>query len=380
LPALARQASTAPTRPALSADDYTRLADELRTAYSKPQDQWPAPTVDAGVKFVEIGPLPKVQHPADNPYSKAKAALGKMLFFDARLSGSGQMACASCHDPDLDWTDGRTIAFGNARRQLERNTPSLLNVGHGRSFFWDGRAGSLEEQARMPILAEDEMHGASEVVVKRIEREQEYRKQFATVFGDETVSLDRIAQALATFERTIVGGRSKFDTFVSGKNPNALCDSAIRGLHLFRTAARCINCHGGPNFTDDQFHNIGLSYYGRKHEDLGRYHLTKAPEDVGAFKTPSLRSIARTAPYMHNGLFDLKGVLNMYDAGMPTLRRRADQHADPLFPTKSPLLHPLNLNEQDLADLTAFLDSLSEPLKRIRPPDSLPPATRRGDD
>jgi len=379
LPAHARQAATATTRQASSTEEYARLAAELRAAYSKPPDQWPAAHVDPGVQFVEIGLLPKVQHPAGNPYSKEKAELGKMLFFDPRLSGSGQMACASCHDPDLGWTDGRTIAFGNARRQLTRNTPSVLNAGQGKSFFWDGRAASLEEQARMPILNEDEMHGTGDVVVKRIAIEPEYRTRFAAVFGDDAVSMDRIAKAMATFQRTITGGRSDFDRFVSGKDRSALSDSAIRGMHLFRTSARCINCHSGPNFTDEQFHNIGLSYYGRRLEDLGRYNITKDPADVGAFKTPSLRNVAQSAPYMHNGLFDLKGVLNMYNAGMPTLTRRGPQNADPLFPTKSPLVQPLNLSDQDLADLAAFLESLSEPRQRIRAPD-LPAATTRAAD
>jgi cytochrome c peroxidase len=182
--------------------------------------------------------------------------------------------------------------------------------------------------------------------------------------------MDRIVQAIATFERTIVGGHSKFDTFVSGKNPKALSDEAIRGLHLFRTTARCINCHNGPNFTDGEFHNVGLSYYGREYEDLGRYNATKKPEDVGKFKTPSLRNVGRTSPYMHNGLFkELDGVLNMYNAGMPTLRRTEALKDDPLFPEhKDPLLKPLGLNAADKADLIAFLESLNERRITIRPP------------
>jgi len=143
----------------------------------------------------------------------------------------------------------------------------------------------------------------------------------------------------------------------------------VRGLHLFRTTARCLNCHNGPMLTDGQFHNEGLTYYGRKLEDLGRYAVTKNPEDVGKFKTPSLRNIARTAPYMHNGLFDLEGVLNMYNAGMATVRRRADQKDDPLFPTKSKLLQPLGLNQTEKADLKAFLEALTETRIRIRPPE-----------
>ena len=359
---------TAP-RPTLTADQYKSLAEALRGVYSDPPENWPAPHIDPGVAFREIGPLPKVEFPRDNPYTKEKAELGKVLFFDPRLSGSGQMACASCHDPDLAWADGRTVSFGHERQTLRRNAPSLLNAGHNRFHFWDGRAESLEQQALMPILADDEMRAAPQVLVERIARVPEYRANFKTVFGDDEVTLDRIAQSLATFERTIASrGRSAFDQFVTGKTRRAMSDAAIRGLHLFRTDARCVNCHHGPNFTDDGFHDVGLSYYGKKLEDLGRYNVTKRPEDVGRFKTPSLRNVTRTAPYMHNGLFDLDGVLNMYNAGMGTLRRKPGQETDPLFPTKSHLLKELRLNKQDLSDLRAFLESLEEPRTRVRAP------------
>ena len=178
--------------------------------------------------------------------------------------------------------------------------------------------------------------------------------------------------ALATFQRTLIStGRADFDRFLNGDTAK-LSDSALRGLHLFRTVARCVNCHHGPTFSDNQFHDLGLSYYGRKFEDLGRYRITKDPKDVGRFKTPSLRNVTRTAPYMHLGLFNLDGVINMYDAGMATLRRKPHEQDDPLFPTKSHLLRPLGLTKQDKADLIAFLESLEEPFRRIRPPE-LPP-------
>jgi cytochrome c peroxidase len=381
----ATQPARAPTRPTLTEQQYQVMANELRAAYTKPQDQWPAATVEPGVEFREIGSLPPVEHPESNPFSKEKADLGKMLFFDPRLSGSGQMACASCHDPDLGWTDGRTVAFGHDRQALKRNSPTLLNSGHNTFQFWDGRAQTLEEQAVMPILADDEMRAAPEVVVSRIATELEYRKAFRDVFGDEKISLDRIAKALATFQRTIVGGRSQFDQFLGGKK-QSLSDEAIRGLHLFRTEARCINCHSGPNFTDNQFHDLGLSYFGRKLEDLGRYNATRRPEDVGKFKTPTLRNITRTPPYMHNGLFDLDGVLNMYNAGMPTLTPTTRQAGDAMFPTKSHLLKELNLSRQELEDLRAFLASLEEPRRRVRAPDlpgmspaTTPPAAEAGE-
>jgi cytochrome c peroxidase len=235
--------------------------------------------------------------------------------------------------------------------------------------FWDGRASSLEDQALTPIDAPNEMHGDDAVIVERIAAQPEYVREFNQCFGEDKVTMDRIAQAIATFERTIVPGRSRFDVFLSGKNPNALSDEAVRGLNLFRTTARCINCHNGPNFTDGKFHNIGLTYYGRKYQDLGRYNVTKDPSDVGRFKTPSLRNVARTGPYMHNGFFELEGVINLYNAGGPSPLRTAAQQNDPLFPQKDPLMQRLGLNQHDKEDLLAFLESLSEPKLRVRPPE-----------
>lgn len=376
-PAIVRAADEpAPTtarpkpRPSLTEEQYAAQAKELREKYSQSPDKWPTPTIDPGIEadYKEIGRLPDVTFPKDNPFNADKVELGKTLFFDPRLSGSKQVACASCHDPDLGWADGRTVAFGHERQTTSRNSPSIMNSGYHTSLFWDGRAKSLEEQAVGPILNEGEMHGKPEEVVATVNGIKEYRERFNRVFGTETATLDLIAKAIATFERTIVGGRSKFDVFVGGKNYEALSDEAIRGLHLFRTDARCANCHNGPNFSDDKFHNVGLSYYGRKFEDLGQYNITKNPEDVGKFRTPSLRNITRTGPYMHNGLFELEGVINIYNAGMPTLRRQAGQENDPLFPTKSQHLRVLNLNEHDKADLIVFLRSLEEPRLRVRPP------------
>ncbi|WP_235905523.1 cytochrome-c peroxidase [Tautonia marina] len=338
----------------------------LRDIYAGPPSDWPAPLVDEGVEWVELGLLPEPPHPPENPYSDAKAELGKMLFFDPRLSGSGQIACASCHDPDLGWADGRTTSFGHNRALLKRNAPTVQNTAFFPFLFWDGRAGSLEEQAEAVLRNPQEMH-SDEAIIARLVEIPEYQAAFADAFDSEGITLERAAQAIATYERTLVGGRSRFDAFLKG-NREALSDAAISGLDLFRREARCLNCHHGPNLSDGRFHDLGLSYYGRLFEDLGRYRVTEAPEDVGRFRTPSLRNIASTSPYMHNGLFELDGVLRMYDAGMATLRPREDQKDDPLFPTKSPLLKPLGLNAQDRDDLRAFLESLTEPKTRVRPP------------
>lgn len=359
-----------PPRPVQREEDYRAQAIALRTRYSQPSAQWPVPHLDEDVKphFVELGLLPPMPYPSDNRYHPAKAALGKQLFFDPRLSGSGQISCSSCHDPDLGWADGRTVSFGHARTVLKRNAPTVQNAGQLPVLFWDGRASSLEQQAEAVLRNDDEMRSSEELIRERLNPIPDYANAFAEVFGSSTITLARVAQAIATFERTITSRASPFDSFLRG-DTNALSDEAVRGLHLFRTTARCLNCHHGPRLTDNRFHNEGLTYYGRKYQDLGRYEITRQPADVGAFKTPTLRNIERTAPYMHLGLFDLDGVLNMYNAGMPTPRRRADQEADPLYPQKSHLLKPLGLNRVDLADLKAFLAALTETRQRMMPPD-----------
>ncbi|MGC3960055.1 MAG: cytochrome c peroxidase [Verrucomicrobiota bacterium] len=362
--------SRKPPRKSLSNEEYRQLAVELRGTYSQPAANWPAPNIDAEIKplYREIGLLPLVVFPTNNPYSDAKAGLGKKLFFEPRLSGSGQISCANCHDPDLAFADGRTVSFGHERKELKRNSPTLLNTAFNEALFWDGRAASLEQQASDVVNNQDEMHSSAQFVREKLGVIPGYTNEFATVFGSPEVTLARVAQAIATFERTITSRGNQFDSFLRGET-NALSDEAVRGLHLFRTDARCVNCHNGPNFTDGRFHNEGLTYYSRKYEDLGRYSISKDPQDVGRFKTPTLRNIARTAPYMHNGLFDFDGVLNMYNAGMPTVRPNEKQKHDPLFPVKSPHLQPLGLNAQDLADLKAFLESLTETRLRVRPPE-----------
>lgn len=361
-PAPARKA-----RSQLTPEEYTKFAAELRVLYGKPRAEWPKPNVDAGVAFVEIGPVPPSPAPADNPPTPAKLQLGKTLFFEPRISGSGQIACASCHDPDLAWGDGRTVAFGHSRKELKRNAPTLINTGQQTHYFWDGRAASLEAQVEAVLLNVDEMRSEPEVITARLAALAGYRDQFRAAFGDETVTMLRIAQAIATFERSIVTQANKFDAFAKG-NTKGFSDAAVRGLHLFRTEARCVNCHLGPNFSDGLFHNIGLSRYGRPDADLGRYNVTKQPADVGAFKTPTLRNIVKSAPYMHSGLFDLDEILRLYNAGMLTLRPRAAEKDDPLFPKKSALLKPLGLNAHDLADLREFLDTLTESHARFRVP------------
>lgn len=339
-------------------------AAALRRVYAGPRDSWPRPDV-AGSAWEELGPTPPA--PVTSADTPARQALGKTLFFDPRLSRSGQIACASCHDPDLAWADGRTTSFGHGRKVLRRNSPSILNAGLRQTFFWDGRAYSLEDQASQVLSNRDEMHESAADAAAVVASIPGYAPLFTAAFGDPAVDQDRVVAAIVSFERTIVGGRSPFDRFLRGES-TALSDDAVRGLHVFRTRGKCMSCHHGPLLTDELFHDVGLSYYGRALQDLGRYEHTLDPADSGTFRTPSLRDVARTGPYMHNGLFDLKGLLSLYNAGMPTLRRTPAQEDDPLFPVKSPVLVRLDLSRQDLADLEAFLHALSEPRRRVRPP------------
>lgn len=345
--------------------------EELRRLYSSGDaSRWPAPLLDSTVSdnFRDIGVLPAVVHPENNPYSDARRDLGKILFFDPRLSASGQIACASCHDSELGWGDGRRVSFGHNRATGKRNAMTLLNVGYYQTLFWDGRAASLEDQAHFPLEDTLEMHSHRDLAIQVIRRIPGYRPLFKSAYGDTVINFRRVEMAIATFERTIVSGTSRFDQFIQGK-ANVFTDDEVQGLHLFRTKARCLNCHNTPLFSDNQFHNTGLTYYGRPFEDLGRYHVTGMPADVGKFRTPSLREFSLTGPYMHNGLFtDVDGLVNLYNAGMPHPERKASQQADPLFPVTSTLLIPLQLTAAEKKALVAFLGTLSSPPRRQTPP------------
>lgn len=345
--------------------------EKLRKTYGSGDiSQWEKPELDEEViaDFQDIGVLPKMIFPENNPYSEAKKELGKMLFFDPRLSKSKQISCASCHDPELAWGDGRTISYGHNRQTGKRNSPSLLNIGYHSVFFWDGRAASLENQALGPITDPVEMAATETISIKNIKKIKGYKPYFREAFGDEKITIERILKAIATYERTITSKKSKFDSFIEGKS-DIFTDEEVIGLHLFRTKARCINCHNTPLFSNQKFHNVGLSYYGRTFEDLGKFNITHKKEDVGKFKTPSLREIGRTAPYMHNGLMpNLEGIIEMYNAGMPRVKPKENQKNDSLFPVTDPLLKKLNLTKKEQNALKAFLLTLSSsPRREILP-------------
>ena len=329
--------------------------------YRQPVAQWPAPQVDTDVDWQEMAALPAhAPAPPENPFSEPKAALGKKLFNDPTLSRSGQIACASCHEADMAFADGRRVSFGHDRQSGRRNAPSLVMSGYSTALFWDGRGGNLEQQAMHPIVDPVEMAFDIPQLLQRLNTDTAYREQFAQVFGPGPITTQQTAQALATFQRTLVSAtrNTPFEQLLRGR-PQRMSDEQLYGLHLFRTKARCMNCHFGPALSDEQFHNVGLSYYGRKYEDLGRYEVTRKPEDVGAFRTPSLRLLMKTGPWMHNGLFvNMEGTLAFYNMGMPRPRPIAQQVDDPLFPRTSDRLKALNMDKDELRALRSFLDTL----------------------
>jgi cytochrome c peroxidase len=305
-----------------------------------------------GLTVPDIAPLPVVAPiPATNLNYKVKVELGKQLFFDGRLSKNGQVSCASCHLPATGFADVRQVSIGLGGAVGDRQAPTVFNTAFNPLQFWDGRAGSLEEQVLGPIQEADEMAETIENVVRKLGKIKGYQQQFRAAFGTD-VNMQGIAEAIAAYERTVVSTDSAFDKFVLG-DANAMDESAVRGMALFKGKARCILCHNGPNFTDNRFYNLGVPQVGPRKEDVGRYEVTRMEHDKGAFKTPTLRSIAETAPYMHDGVFKtLEEVVDFLDQG-------GGQN-----PNLSPMLKPLGLTQQEKTDLIAFLKSLtSEPIK-----------------
>jgi cytochrome c peroxidase len=308
---------------------------------------------------VPLGLVPRVW-PADNPYSPEKAELGRVLFFDKRLSVDDTIACADCHNPKFAFTDGRPVSIGVRGQKGGRNAPTVINRAYSVEQFWDGRAPTLEEQAKGPIANPLEMANTHEAVAEKLKKIAGYSWLFKRAFGTEDITIDHVAKAIATFERTILSGNSPYDRYKAG-DKSALSESAKRGMDVFFNKAKCDQCHFGINFTDGSFVNLGVGM-DKPNPDLGRYLVTKRESDKGAFKTPTLREVARTAPYMHDGsLATLEEVIEFYNKGgipNPYLDKR---------------IKPLNLSEQDKKDLVEFLKSLSgEGWQHAQPPKSFP--------
>lgn len=334
----------------------------LRTRYEHVPRQWPAPDMDEAERWLEWGPIPgpgsDAQHEAAlDASNKQIVALGARLFFDKRLSRRQQISCASCHQPDKSFSDGKALAIGEDGLMGKRRTPPLFAAPFAKDLFWDGRVQTLQDQVLGPIENPVEMNHALRDLIVRLRTLDDYPQAFQQAFGpawNAGVDAQGLARALAAYVVTLRPAATRFDDFLAG-NVAALNDQELTGLHLFRTKARCMNCHNGPLLTDNRFHNIGLSFYGRRLQDLGRFEWSRDPADLGLFRTPSLRNVARAGPWMHNGLFpSLEGVVRMYDAGMIP---DAGQ-AGPLIPRKSPRIRKLNLSEAEIQALLAFLQVL----------------------
>ena len=285
--------------------------------------------------------LRRLRHPRDNQPTEAKIALGQQLYFDARLSSDSTISCASCHDPAKGWSNGAQFATGVDGQMGGRNSPTIINTAYGRMQFWDGRAASLEDQALGPIQNPIEMNMTLDAVVERLNGIDGYREQFQEVFGTE-VTEDGIARAIAAYERTVLSGNAPYDRFKAG-DEEALSEEAQRGRELFFGKAHCSACHSGSNFTDNGFHNIGIGMDADE-PDQGRFTESELEGDTGSFKTPTLREIARTGPYMHDGsMATLEAIIEHYNKG---------GIANPYLDEE---IFELNLSDQEKADLLEFL-------------------------
>ncbi len=300
--------------------------------------------------------LPPVFWPEENDYSQAKADLGRLLFFDTRLSSDNTVSCATCHAPEMAFTDNMPVSTGIHGLKGGRSAPTVINRAYSTAQFWDGRAASLEEQAKGPIANPVEMTvekdeaTAHRVIVERLRGIAGYPPLFQKAFGEikapGDITMDHIAKAIATYERTVYSGNAPYDRYKAG-DANAMTPAQVRGMELFFGAAACDSCHLGFNFTDGSYENIGIGM-DKPNPDLGRFVVTKREDEKGGFKTPTLRDIEHTAPYMHDGsLATLEEVMDHYDkGGTPN-------------PWQDERIKPLELEPEELADLVAFMKALS---------------------
>jgi cytochrome c peroxidase len=334
-----------------------------------------------------LGPPPV---PPDNPVTPEKVELGKLLFFDTRLSGDASVACSTCHEPDQGWAFSNDISRGYPGTIHWRNSQTVVNAAYYGKLFWAGSAKSLEGQAPSAAKGAVAGNGEADMMEARLAFIPEYRERFRAVFGDRWPKLSNAWKAIATFERTLVQTDTPFDLFMRG-DQDALSDQHKRGLALFQGKANCIECHNGPLLTDQKFYNVGVppavrweeeglaqitfryeqyakgvteEMYRTIKDDAGLYYRTKLKEDMGKFRTPSLRYTLYTPPYMHNGAFwDLFEVVEFYNEG---------GGENDFAATKTNLLKPLELSDEEIEDLVAFLESLSGDEIKMKTP-ALPP-------
>lgn len=308
---------------------------------------------------VPVGLLP-IAWPNDNPYTPEKAELGRILFFDKRLSADNTIACATCHSPQYAFTDSMPVSIGIRQQKGTRSAPTVINRAYSLAQFWDGRAPTLEEQAKGPMANPIEMGNTEQAVIDKLRAIAGYRALFAKSFATEEFTIDHVAKAIATFERTVLSGNSAFDRYQAG-DKKALTPQQVRGMNVFFKKAKCDKCHDGMNFTTNDYHNLGVGT-DKPSPDAGRFAFTKDLKDWGAFKTPTLRDIAETPPYMHDGsLKTLKEVVEFYDKG-GILNKNLDHD-----------IKPLKLTAEEKDSLVEFLRALSgQGWQNIKPPEAFP--------
>ena len=320
----------------------------------------PAPARAAwAARLAEFRRPAPVEHPADNAPTAERRALGKLLFFDPRLSRRGTMSCATCHDPAYSWTEPRATAASEGGAVGHRRTQTILNTGWAAALFWDGRAESLEQQALGPVASPMEMNLPVDALVARLNAVREYRALFARAYGTDSVTATTIARALAQFERSVVSTPAPFDRWAAG-DETAVSAEAKQGFLLFTGRAGCANCHAGWRFTDDSFHDVGVA--GGAQPDSGRAAVLPGIEALQfAFKTPTLRNVAVRAPYMHDGSErTLAEVVELYDRGGRVRR-----------PGVAAEVRPLGLTPAEQRALVAFMGTLTS-ADTVRAPHALP--------
>ena len=308
----------------------------------------------ASLKEFVLGEVP---YPADNKPNADRVTLGRTLFFDPRLSGDGNMSCATCHNPGMGWSDGLPTARGVKSAILGRASPTLFNTAYNSIQMWDGRKKSLEDQAMGPMQANEEMNMDIGKLFQWMRGNEGYQAMFAKAYPGEGINEATLSKAIATFERTAISKKSAFDRWVAG-DAKALNSQQIEGFKIFLGKGNCAACHGGPNFTDNGFHNIGLASFGDKEPDLGRYAQRPVNAMKGAFKTPTVREVARTAPYFHDGSArTLMEVVDHYDKG------------GVVKTNLSANIKPLNLTMEEKQSLVAFMEALSSPYALVPVPE-----------
>ncbi len=305
-------------------------------------DEWP------------LGLEPEFQLPQDGPITGKSVALGDKLFFDKNLSLDRTVSCGTCHNPKHGFSNGEKVGLGVKGQHGKRNVPTIVNRLFGKTQFWDGRAGSLEAQALGPLFAPDEMGMNEALVLARMKEDSDYDTLFRDAYGSAPNTQD-LARAIAAFERTILCGDSAFDKYEWNGDQSALSAAAARGLELFRGKAKCSTCHMGTNLSDEKFHNLGVDQ-SEGRDEPGRMAVSGDLLDHGAYKTPTLRAITLTAPYMHDGsLATLQEVIEFYDRGGEPNKNLDEE------------IKPLELTVEEKADLKAFLESLSGPIVSVAP-------------